>query len=90
MRGERSEELSGRAAALGWAAMGPVVVLVGAHRRTAWTTRTPPSAGPPGRMRSEVLVGVHADQLVVVLGGREDLDAVADAGRPRSSARARW
>jgi DNA-binding PucR family transcriptional regulator len=28
-------------------------------------------------LRSEVLVGVHADQLVVVLGGRTDLDAVA-------------
>src|SRR3712207_9391787 len=29
VRGERSEELSGRASALGWAGMSPVTVLVG-------------------------------------------------------------
>jgi DNA-binding PucR family transcriptional regulator len=29
-------------------------------------------------MRSEVLVGVHAEQLVVVLGGHDDLAAVAE------------
>ena len=56
VRGERSEELSGRAAALGWAAMTPVVVLVGAR---------PPGVEDPHAavrraarsMRSEVLVG---------------------------------
>jgi PucR C-terminal helix-turn-helix domain/GGDEF-like domain len=77
VRGERSEELSGRAAALGWAAMTPVVVLVGA---------TPAGVDDPHAavrraarsLRSEVLVGVHAEQLVVVLGGHEDLEAVAE------------
>lgn len=77
VRGERSEELSGRAAALGWAAMTPVVVLVGA---------TPTGVDDPHAavrraarsLRSEVLVGVHAEQLVVVLGGHEDLEAVAE------------
>jgi hypothetical protein len=76
VRGERSEELPGRAAALGWATMSPVRVLVG--------------AAPPGAdvhtavrrvarsMHSEVLVGVHADQLVVVLGADENLETVAD------------
>ncbi|MFW3171201.1 PucR family transcriptional regulator [Geodermatophilus sp. CPCC 206100] len=76
VRGERTEELSGRASALGWAAMSPVTVVVG-------------TAPPDGdvhaairraarQLRSEVLVGVHADQLVVVLGGSERLEAVAD------------
>ena len=77
VRGERSEELSGRAAALGWATSTPVVVLVGA---------TPHGLDDPhGAVRraarslgSEVLVGVHAEQLVVVLGRGEDLDEVVE------------
>ena len=67
VRGERSEELPGRAAALGWATTSPVVVVVGA---------APPGGDAHAAVRraarslgSEVLVGVHADQLVVVLGG---------------------
>ncbi len=77
VRGERSEELSGRAAALGWDARTPVIVLVGA---------TPPGVGDPHNAvrraarskRSEVLVGVHADQLLVALGAHTDLQAVAE------------
>ncbi|MGY1809542.1 PucR family transcriptional regulator [Blastococcus sp. SYSU D00669] len=76
VRGERSEELPGRAAALGWATMSPVVVLVGAapgagdaHAAVRRAARS---------MRAEVLVGVHADQLVVVLGGQGDLESVAE------------
>src|SRR3954454_10618139 len=76
VRGESTEELSGRASALGWAAMSPVTVLVGAA----------PAAGDAHgaarraarQLRSEVLVGVHADQLVVVLGGSTALEAVAE------------
>ena len=77
VRGERSEELSGRAAALGWATSTPVLVLVGA---------TPTGTGDPHAtvrrtarsLGSEVLVGVHADQLVVVLGRVEELAEAAD------------
>jgi hypothetical protein len=76
VRGERSEELPGRAAALGWATMSPVLVLVGA---------APPGADAHTGVRRvarsarcEVLVGVHADQLVVVLGGTDDLETVAE------------
>jgi hypothetical protein len=77
VRGERSDELSGRAAALGWATSTPVVVLVGAtpqdvddpHAAVRRTARS---------MRCEVLVGVHADQLVVVLGRNEGLEEVAE------------
>jgi DNA-binding PucR family transcriptional regulator len=75
VRGERSEELSGRAAALGWAATTPVVVVVGATPATndphAAVRRTARSIG------CEVLVGVHAEQLVVVLGRHEELDEAA-------------
>src|SRR5215218_1433982 len=76
VRGERSDELPGRAAALGWTTMSPVVVVVGvappgvdAHAPVRRAARS---------MRAEVLVGVHADQLVVVLGGQEELEAVAE------------
>jgi len=77
VRGERSEELSGRAAALGWASMSPVVVQVGAaptgiddpHAQVRRAARS---------LRAEVLVGVHAEQLVVVLGGQQDLESVAE------------
>jgi PucR C-terminal helix-turn-helix domain/GGDEF-like domain len=76
VRGERSEELPGRAAALGWTAMSPVMVVVG----TAPATVDDPHANvrrAARSLRSEVLVGVHADQLVVVLGGHDDLEKVA-------------
>jgi PucR C-terminal helix-turn-helix domain/GGDEF-like domain len=77
VRGERSDELSGRAAALGWATSTPVAVVVGAtpggvedpHAVVRRTARS---------MRSEVLVGVHADQLVVVLGRDHGLAEVAE------------
>ena len=76
VRGESPEELSGRASALGWAATSPVTVLVGAappdgdvHAACRRAAR---------QVRSEVLVGVHADQLVVVLGGSPDLQSAAE------------
>ena len=76
VRGERTEELPGRAAALGWATTSPVLVLVGA----APSGGTDPHAAvrrAARSLRSEVLAGVHAEQLVVVLGGSDDLDSVA-------------
>src|SRR5215204_4374153 len=60
VRGERSDELSGRAAALGWAKATPVMVVVGATP----TVGDDPSAAvrrTARALRSEVLVGVHAD-----------------------------
>ncbi|MGY1695359.1 PucR family transcriptional regulator [Geodermatophilus sp. SYSU D00814] len=75
VRGERSEELPGRAAALGWAGTAPVTVLVGAAPADGDThaavRRAARSQG------CEVLVGVHAEQLVVVLGGADDVAAAA-------------
>jgi hypothetical protein len=75
VRGERSDELPGRTAALGWATTAPVLVLVG---RTAPDVDDLHSAvrRAARSLRAEVLVGVHADQLVVVLGGLPDLDPV--------------
>jgi hypothetical protein len=75
VRGERSEELPGRAAALGWADTQPVTVLVGAAPADGDThTAVRRAARSQG---GEVLVGVHAEQLVVVLGGAERVSAAA-------------
>src|SRR3954451_5036988 len=77
VRGDRSDELPGRAAALGWTETEPVVVLVGsappgdADSRAA-VRRAARSLG------CEALVGVHADELVVVLGGATDLAPVTE------------
>jgi hypothetical protein len=76
VRGERSEELPGRAAALGWATTGPVVVLVGAVPAGVDDQRSAVRRAARSQ-HSEALVGVHADKLVVVLGGVSQLEEVA-------------
>jgi hypothetical protein len=76
VRGERSEELPGRAAALGWATTGPVLVLVGAVPAGVDDQRSAVRRAARSQ-HSEALVGVHADKLVVVLGGVSQLEEVA-------------
>jgi PucR-like helix-turn-helix protein/diguanylate cyclase with GGDEF domain len=77
VRGERSDELPGRAAALGWATTGPVLVLVGAAPAGVDDQRSAVRRAARSQ-RCEVLVGVHADKLVVVLGGGTGLEEVAE------------
>src|SRR3954447_6399626 len=55
VRGERSEELPGRAAALGWAGTGPVTVLVGA-------------APPDGDAHSDVRRAARSQRCEVLVG----------------------
>jgi hypothetical protein len=75
VRGDRADELPGRAAALGWTETEPVVVLVGAAPPGDQDSRAAVRRAARS-MGCEVLVGVHADELVVVLGGGPDLTAV--------------
>jgi hypothetical protein len=77
VRGERTDELPGRAAALGWATTAPVLVLVGHTAPDADDLHTAVRRAARS-MRAEVLVGVHAQHLVVVLGGVPDLGPVAE------------
>ena len=90
LRGDFDETLLSRAAALGWAAMTPVAVVVGAA-----------PAGAPGAVLHalqraarhagvDVLAGVHGDRLVVVLGGAADPLAGDPAAAARVRRRARW
>ena len=77
VRGERDDELPGRAAALGWDDVSPVVVMVGAAPDDAEDVHHAVTRAARS-MRSEVLMGVHADQLVVVLGGVADVAALTE------------
>jgi len=72
LRGDSDETLPSRAAALGWAALRPVTVVVGRasdsdtddiHRALQRTARM---------HHAEVLAGVHGQLLIVVLGGVAD------------------
>ncbi|MGI8678280.1 MAG: PucR family transcriptional regulator [Jatrophihabitans sp.] len=71
------DPLPSQLAALGWHEVGPIVAMVGSA-----------PAGPPElvltaahsrikRMGNDLMAGVHADRLVIVVGGVVDLDAVA-------------
>jgi DNA-binding PucR family transcriptional regulator len=65
LSGEHTDEISSRVAALGWRATGSVIVLIG----------TVPSIFDADQFRrsarkahSDVLIGIHGDRLIVVLG----------------------
>jgi hypothetical protein len=72
LRGDSSDVLASRAAALGWADTPPVAVAVGRSPggETSAVLHTVYRAAR--RTGVEVLGGVHGDRLVVVLGGAED------------------
>lgn len=75
LRGEPDESLPSRAAALGWASVGDVVVTVGAapsgEAQTVLDT-IQRAVRPSGR---PALAGVHGARLLVVLSGAEDARA---------------
>jgi len=72
LRGDSSDVLASRAAALGWADPSPVAVAVGRSTggEPAMVVHTVYRAAR--RIGVEILGGVHGDRLVVVLGGASD------------------
>ncbi len=82
LRGDPDEVLASRAAALGWAEIGPVAVVVG----------SPPAGDADGVLdavqraakhaRVDVLAGLQADRLVIVIGGAADASAATRALLP--------
>jgi DNA-binding PucR family transcriptional regulator len=65
LSGENEEELSSRISALGWRARGPVSVMIGSYDDKSDIDALRRSAR---RQLADVLVGVHGDRLIVVLG----------------------
>jgi len=72
LRGDSDETLPSRAAALGWAALRPVTVVVG-RAAASHTDDIHRALQRVARLHhAEVLAGVHGDLLIVVLGGVSD------------------
>jgi len=79
LRGDSSDVLASRAAALGWADAPPVAVVVGRSPGGDITAVLHAVYRAARRARIEVIGGVHGDRLVVVMGGAADPLAIADA-----------
>src|SRR3954451_2255306 len=69
LRGDSSDVLASRAAALGWADAAPVAVVVGRSPGGDVTSVLHAVYRAARRARLEVIGGVHGDRLVVVVGG---------------------
>jgi hypothetical protein len=72
LRGDSSDVLASRAAALGWADAPPVAVVVGRSPGGDITAVLHSVYRAARRARVEVIGGVHGDRLVVVVGGASD------------------
>ncbi|MEU8241405.1 helix-turn-helix domain-containing protein [Actinoplanes missouriensis] len=79
LRGDSSDVLASRAAALGWADAPPVTVVVGRSPGGDITAVLHAVYRAARRARLEVIGGVHGDRLVVVAGGATDPVATAAA-----------
>ncbi|WP_193786357.1 PucR family transcriptional regulator [Actinoplanes friuliensis] len=83
LRGDSSDVLASRAAALGWADAPPVAVVVGRSPGGDITAVLHSVYRAARRARVEVIGGVHGDRLVVVMGGAAD--PLATAGQLAAS-----
>ncbi|XVU27121.1 PucR family transcriptional regulator [Actinoplanes sp. CA-054009] len=79
LRGDSSDVLASRAAALGWADAPPVAVVVGRSPGGDISAVLHAVYRAARRARIEVIGGVHGDRLVVVMGGAADPVATATA-----------
>ncbi len=79
LRGDSSDILASRAAALGWTDAPPVTVVVGRSPGGDITAVLHAVYRAARRARLEVIGGVHGDRLVVVVGGATDPVATAAA-----------
>lgn len=83
VRGDGDDEVRSRVSALGWSGRGQTLVVVG-------TTAGPLDAAHASDLRraarratADVLVGIHGDRVVLVLGGEGDLTAATETLLPR-------
>jgi hypothetical protein len=78
LSGENEEELSSRVSALGWRARGAVAVMIGGSDQSTDVDNLRREARRSG---ADVLVGIHGDRLIVVVGQvpEENLDPGKDS-----------
>jgi hypothetical protein len=72
LRGEESDVIASRAAALGWSDATPVAVVVGPSPGGEAAAVVHTVFRAARRLGVEIIAGVHGDRLVVVLGGASD------------------
>lgn len=72
LRGESSDALRSRIAAVGWASSAPVTVMVGGSPAEANATFVNELRRATGRLAEDTLVGIQGERLILVLGGLED------------------
>ncbi|MFI5933160.1 PucR family transcriptional regulator [Actinoplanes sp. NPDC051494] len=77
LRGDSSDVLASRAAALGWADAPPVAVVVGRSPGGDHAVVLHTVYRAARRARVEIIGGVHGDRIVVVMGGAADPIAIA-------------
>jgi hypothetical protein len=82
LRGDSSDVLASRAAALGWADAPPVAVAVGRSPGGEVTAVLHGVYRAARRIAVEAIGGVHGDRLVVVIGGANDPLAAAEQVLP--------
>jgi PucR C-terminal helix-turn-helix domain/GGDEF-like domain len=78
LRGDSSDVLASRAAALGWADASPVAVAVGRSPGGEAAAVLHTAYRAARRIDVEILGGVHGDRLVVVVGGAADPQAATE------------
>src|SRR5690625_4469110 len=79
VRGDSVDELASRTAAFGWQSQGSVAVLIGRAPRRSAHKSISEIRPAPRTWAAAVLVGIHDDRLLIVLGGSDDLDAAAQS-----------
>lgn len=77
VRGDSVDELASRSAAFGWQSQGGVAVLIGRAPRRSAHKSISEIRRAARTWAEDVLVGIHDDRLLIVLGGSDDLGAAA-------------
>ncbi|MCC3297665.1 PucR family transcriptional regulator [Arthrobacter caoxuetaonis] len=72
LRGESSDALRSRIAAVGWTSAAPVTVIVGSPPADPNPTFVNEMRRVAGRLAEDTLVGIQGDRLILVLGGLSD------------------
>lgn len=79
VRGDSVDELASRSAAFGWQSQGQVAVVLGRAPRRSAHKSIDEIRRAARKWAEDVLVGIHDDRLLIVLGGAEDVDQAAEA-----------